>query len=366
MKAWYRYYGAPLSCISHACQCTYSPSEFNVMKMEMDERVAVARGWQQVELGRRAGGGVEPGWAVRKSRKRCCLSAPPSYAQALIARPALFPTFFFFSTNDLEETRDMSWPASKTHTTLSSTLHLRDDHKSQRWDSSRSQLSTANDSLLGRLSKSAQKVWPSSSVLPLTASTPRRDSNSEKSRPLLRSSTIRSSISTLPARTSFTMPSPETMRFVFLCSLWYTSSALSSNTGKQILNQFKYPVSLTFVQFGFVAGYCLLFMSPVVRFTTLRRPTKRILTDTLPMGLFQVGGHIFSSMAISRIPVSTVHTIKVRYSPLFLLLLSVLLWPSIRSTHTKAGCCLCGAHIHPGAFLLHSNVIDAAVQPALE
>jgi hypothetical protein len=29
------------------------------------------------------------------------------------------------------------------------------------------------------------------------------------------------------------------------------------------------------------------------------------------MGLFQVGGHIFSSIAISRIPVSTVHTIKV-------------------------------------------------------
>jgi hypothetical protein len=28
--------------------------------------------------------------------------------------------------------------------------------------------------------------------------------------------------------------------------------------------------------------------------------------------LFQVGGHMFSSMAISRIPVSSVHTIKVR------------------------------------------------------
>lgn len=34
------------------------------------------------------------------------------------------------------------------------------------------------------------------------------------------------------------------------------------------------------------------------------------------MGLFQVGGHIFSSIAISRIPVSTVHTIKA-LSPLF-------------------------------------------------
>jgi len=34
------------------------------------------------------------------------------------------------------------------------------------------------------------------------------------------------------------------------------------------------------------------------------------------MGCFQVGGHIFSSMAISRIPVSTTHTIKA-LSPLF-------------------------------------------------
>ncbi|EMD39159.1 hypothetical protein CERSUDRAFT_47633 [Gelatoporia subvermispora B] len=112
------------------------------------------------------------------------------------------------------------------------------------------------------------------------------------------------------------MPSAATLRFILLCSLWYTSSALSSNTGKAILTRFRYPVTLTFVQFGFVAGYCLLFMSPLVRFSTFRRPTKAILQSTLPMGIFQVGGHIFSSMAISRIPVSTTHTIKA-LSPLF-------------------------------------------------
>lgn len=99
--------------------------------------------------------------------------------------------------------------------------------------------------------------------------------------------------------------------FILLCGLWYSTSALSSNTGKAILNQFRYPVTLTFVQFGFVAFYCLLFMSPVVRFSKLRSPTKAIIHSTLPMGLFQVGGHIFSSIAISRISVSTVHTIKV-------------------------------------------------------
>jgi solute carrier family 35, member E1 len=102
-----------------------------------------------------------------------------------------------------------------------------------------------------------------------------------------------------------------TVRFILLCSLWYMSSAMSSNTGKAILNHFRYPVTLTFVQFGFVAGYCLLFMSPVVRISKLRRPTTVIIRNTAPMAVFQVGGHIFSSFAIARIPVSTVHTIKV-------------------------------------------------------
>ena len=113
-------------------------------------------------------------------------------------------------------------------------------------------------------------------------------------------------------RNGFTLLAAATTRFILLCSLWYTTSALSSNTGKAILTQFRYPATLTFVQFAFVALYCLLFMSPIVRFSRLRRPTKAIIWSTLPMGMFQVGGHMFSSMAISRIPVSTVHTIKVR------------------------------------------------------
>lgn len=115
-----------------------------------------------------------------------------------------------------------------------------------------------------------------------------------------------------PRRVRAITPATSMVRFVLLCSLWYTTSALSSNTGKVILNQFRYPVTLTFVQFGFVAGYCALLMSPAVQFSQLKAPTKAILHNTVPMGMFQVGGHIFSSMAISRIPVSTVHTIKVR------------------------------------------------------
>ena len=112
-------------------------------------------------------------------------------------------------------------------------------------------------------------------------------------------------------KTSLLGAEASTLRFVLLCCLWYTSSALSSNTGKAIMNIFKFPVTLTFVQFGFIAGYCLLLASPVLRLAKLRRPTPAIIRSTLPMAIFQVGGHISSSMAISRIHVSTVHTIKV-------------------------------------------------------
>ncbi|KAF9461240.1 triose-phosphate transporter family-domain-containing protein [Collybia nuda] len=123
------------------------------------------------------------------------------------------------------------------------------------------------------------------------------------------------SVTTNPPLTSVT-PANSNLVFVLLCGLWYSSSALSSNTGKAILIQFRYPVTLTFIQFGFVALYCLLFMSPIIRFTRFRVPTKVILQSTIPMGMFQVVGHMFSSIAISRIPVSTVHTIKA-LSPLF-------------------------------------------------
>lgn len=133
--------------------------------------------------------------------------------------------------------------------------------------------------------------------------------------------------------TSAPPSSQSTITFLLLCALWYSSSALSSNTGKVILNRFRYPVTLTFVQFGFVALYCMLSMSPLVRFTRLRAPSKAIFKTTLPMGMFQVGGHMFSSMAISRIPVSTVHTIKA-LSPLFTVAAYALLFGVSYSSRT--------------------------------
>jgi solute carrier family 35 protein E1 len=192
-----------------------------------------------------------------------------------------------------------SWLASSPPGTLSTHHHEKNHRVLVEWRGS-----SDHHGFFTQVRKATRKLFRSpSDSLPNFTLTSRRASGLGTPQPPFDSN----SSSHLSA-----FPPWSTVRFVLLCGLWYASSALSSNTGKAILNQFRYPVSLTFVQFGFVAAYCLLFMSPVIRFTRLRRPTRAILKDTLPMGCFQVGGHIFSSMAISRIPVSTTHTIKVR------------------------------------------------------
>ncbi|GBE86627.1 Putative transporter [Sparassis crispa] len=170
-----------------------------------------------------------------------------------------------------------------------------------------------------KLSRAQSRSWlasfaPSVHTLPLSEKHPWESSDPSLIRCVSRWARHRLPSFELPVLPP--LPSPSAVRFVLLCALWYTTSALSSNTGKIILTQFRYPITLTFIQFGFVAAYCLLFMSPLVHFSTFRPPSRAIFQSTIPMGFFQVGGHIFSSMAISRIPVSTVHTIKA-LSPLF-------------------------------------------------
>ena len=114
------------------------------------------------------------------------------------------------------------------------------------------------------------------------------------------------------------------LKFIFLCVLWYMSSALSNNSAKQILTTFKYPVTLTFIQFGFISGWCtVLAVIQQLRGGNsqalfgakngIRYPTKHIILTTLPLSLFQIAGHVFGSLATSQIPVSVVHTVKVSF-----------------------------------------------------
>ena len=105
------------------------------------------------------------------------------------------------------------------------------------------------------------------------------------------------------------------------------TSALTNTSSKSILNAFPKPVTLTLIQFAFVSSWCFFFsqlaqMYPFLRTHVpalqhgIRPPSRDVIMTTLPLAAFQLGGHLLSSTATSKIPVSLVHTIK-GLSPLF-------------------------------------------------
>ena len=105
---------------------------------------------------------------------------------------------------------------------------------------------------------------------------------------------------------------------------------MTNTSSKSILNGFPKPITLTIIQFAFVSGWCLFLAwlarifprlktaIPALR-NGIRYPTREVISTTLPLALFQIGGHILSSTATEKIPVSLVHTIK-GLSPLFTVL----------------------------------------------
>lgn len=112
--------------------------------------------------------------------------------------------------------------------------------------------------------------------------------------------------------------------------MWYASSALTNTSSKSILTAFNKPATLTLVQFAFVSSLCItmawlatVFPDLRNRITALkypiRSPTRDVIMTTLPLAAFQIFGHLLSSTATAKIPVSLVHTIK-GLSPLFTVL----------------------------------------------
>ncbi|KAJ1657921.1 hypothetical protein IWQ61_002761 [Dispira simplex] len=103
--------------------------------------------------------------------------------------------------------------------------------------------------------------------------------------------------------------------FVATCLAWYMSSSLTNNLGKQIMLDFRYPVTLTYVQFGFVSVFCYAYAVVTGR-TRIQPLTRSIGSLILPVCVFTIFAHLLSSMAISHVAVSVVHTVKA-LSPLF-------------------------------------------------
>ncbi|KAK3686712.1 hypothetical protein LTR37_019549 [Vermiconidia calcicola] len=117
------------------------------------------------------------------------------------------------------------------------------------------------------------------------------------------------------------LKAPVSYKLVILCGIWFTASILSNTSSKAILTALPKPVTLTVMQFLQVTLWCFFSAWLAKRNATvrnnipvlkngIRRPSKDIIMVTLPLTAFQIGGHILNSDAMSRIPVSLVHTIK--------------------------------------------------------
>ncbi|CEH11888.1 related to sly41-transporter of the triose phosphate translocator family [Ceraceosorus bombacis] len=158
------------------------------------------------------------------------------------------------------------------------------------------------------------------------------------------------------------LPSREMSRFLAACVAWYMASALSSNTSKALLSAprrkseaaalpplsapFPYPVSLTLIQFLFVHIFCAMAASrTLTSFVGLRTPLAKLqqpswnrIREMGTLSIFNAVGHALSSLAISRVPVSTVHTIKA-LTPLFTVLSFRLLFAVVYPFRTYASLC---------------------------
>lgn len=117
------------------------------------------------------------------------------------------------------------------------------------------------------------------------------------------------------------LKAPVSWKLIILCGVWYSTSIMTNASSKAILTALPKPVTLTIVQFLLVSFWCLFLSwlakrnrsireaAPFLK-NGIRKPSKEIIVATLPLTAFQIGGHILNSDAMSKIPVSLVHTIK--------------------------------------------------------
>ncbi|RMZ83912.1 hypothetical protein DV737_g1524, partial [Chaetothyriales sp. CBS 132003] len=142
--------------------------------------------------------------------------------------------------------------------------------------------------------------------------------------------TRRGSVSENAHELAEALKAPVSYTLIGLCIAWYMTSALTNTSSKSILNAFPKPATLTIAQFASVSVWCIILNTAASVFPSLktampalknglRRPSWDVISTALPLSVFQLLGHLLSSYATSKIPVSLVHTIK-GLSPLFTVL----------------------------------------------
>jgi len=112
------------------------------------------------------------------------------------------------------------------------------------------------------------------------------------------------------------IPSKTTLKLGFLILGWYCSSALHSNFQKKVLKQYKHPFTITYLQFLSIVFYSGI--SHFFGFTKIKRISKYVVKQTLPISMFQIFGHLLNTFALSLVSVNFVQTIKA-LSPLFII-----------------------------------------------
>jgi len=114
------------------------------------------------------------------------------------------------------------------------------------------------------------------------------------------------------------------IKVIILCFVWYGASSASNIINKIVLNDFQFPLTVSFVQ-ALTTLFCLV---PLIRFQKIQKVsvTKHVLKWTiLPLSFGKFFATVSSHFSISKVAVSYAHTIKASM-PIWVLLLGRCIW----------------------------------------
>eukprot|EP00048_Salpingoeca_helianthica_P003030 m.63094 g.63094 ORF g.63094 m.63094 type:complete len:319 (+) comp12449_c0_seq1:17-973(+) len=110
------------------------------------------------------------------------------------------------------------------------------------------------------------------------------------------------------------------LRPVLLCLIWWGSSSLNNVFGKSILNEFKFPITISLFQL-LLMNVVLPILMPLFGARTYVVTENDVRRWVLPLAFLKLLASISSQLSILKVPLSYVHTVKA-LTPLFTVLLS--------------------------------------------